>query len=234
MKKNVRRDAFGVAATRVRKIPRQSPDSKLYAMLCLQPSGKPENALWLSQVKRATDWNFHTNHFCLDLHKNGQHNFPVYYSKRPGKKMVILISNLSENGEQRLLSYGGNACCHISVPNAKVLPNQLSLFEEEPEEVLSAEDEAYENNNPYDISIWNETSAYLERHSQPLTEFSWLLPVNYFNCEYLRPFLHHLERIPGLNYRFLPHEMIEDVDLIMEIKACEETLYTQLFPDRRY
>lgn len=234
MGKNGRRNAFGWAETTVKKISLQYPDTKLYALLCLQPSGNLEDKLWMSRLMRATDWKFYSNQYHYTFQRNSLQSFPVFHAKRPhNKKIAILIRNLSANGSLRLLSYENNACCRIGKPNAKMLPNQLSLFETEPEELISTEEEEYQNYNPYDIERWNETAAYLERLSCPLTNFQWLMPVNYYNCEYLRPFLFHLERIPDLRYRFLSHELIPDTGLLYEIKHCEEELSEQVYPNKR-
>lgn len=234
MEKAIRRDAFGYAKTSVKKISIAYPDAKLYAMLCLQPAGNPEDGIWMSQLARSTDWRYresHGNPFVF--YEKIRQEFPVFYAKRP-KTLSVLIRNISEDGEKKLISYDGNSCCRISNPNPKVLPNQFSLFEEEPENLISTEDDSYSDYNPYDVDRWNEISAYLERQSQPLTEFRWLLPVNYFNCACLRPFLNHLERIPGLHYRFLSHEMIQNPGLLYEIKRYEENLRDLIFPPKAY
>lgn len=235
MEKAGKRDAFGIAKTTVRKITVEYPDARLYAMLCLQPAGNPEDAVWLSQLAQATEWRFRESRFNpFVLHENPQQAFPVFYARRPKRKMGIMIRNTAEDGERKLLSYSSSACCRIDQPNAKILPNQLSLFEEEPEVLLSPDDERYRNYNPQEVEYWNELAAYLERKSQPLTEFSWLLPVNYFNCAILRPLLNHLDRIPGLQYRFLSHRMIPDLGMLYELKSYEENLKEQVVPKRRY
>lgn len=235
MEKATKRNAFGIAQTKVKKISIEYPDARLYAILCLQPAGNPENAVWLSQLARATDWRFRESHFRpLAFHDNQQQAFPIYYAKRPGNKISLMIRNTAEKGEKKLLSYDSSACCRISQPNTKVLPNQLSLFEEEPEEQLSTEDENLGALNPYDVDCWNAVTKYLAKQSKPLTEFSWLLPVNYYNCAFMRPLLNHLERISGLRYRFLSYETIQDHELLHEIKQYEENLHEQAFSNRSY
>lgn len=221
MSRTPQRNVFGIAEPQVVRIGFKPLHLPFYALLGLQPA--QEEWVWLGLIHTATNWGFRQDRL-HPLKTDEGYTFPVYHIQRTGN-IATLIRNLDENGQIRLLDYQAPAL-NMLHSHPKTLPNQLSLFPEETgsTQQIDLEGKEYQEYNPDDLRQWNTITALLAGKSQPLTRFRYLLPISYQNFEAMTPFLCHLARIPGLQYRFITGTEIGNDQLFYIIRRHTDIL----------
>lgn len=199
------RNAFGIAEPRMVTIQSEPLHLPHYAMLGLQPAAKGWE--WLGMLHAATNWGFR-NAFPY-RYTDSECHFEVFYARRPGKFLPIILRNTAEEQSRSLVGFH-NASLHKIKNKNKTLPNQLSLFMDDTPETLDIHDPQYAHDNPDDLRRWNEITAQLSHDALPLESFSYLLPFQYSEYELYTPFLNHLEKVKGLQYRYISGNELAD------------------------
>lgn len=223
------RNALGIAADKSAKLSSESLFLSCYALLGIQPK-QPEKE-WLGQLFSASGWCFRKavlHPFEAKLTQPA-YRFPVFYARRPGRHLSLLIQNTGENGGRELLSFQNNGLYRIKL-NAKVLPNQLALFAEEAIPTIQPDEDKVKNYNPENIRRWNEITAYLEEHSVPLPSFRYLLLLSYETYEQDVPLLNHLHKVPGLQYRYIAGDSIGNDHLLYQLLSFQNELIQLINP----
>ncbi len=220
-----KRNAFGLAETQTIRITSPSLNLPLFAMLCLQPAQPDEE--WWGMLYAATNWGFR-NAFPSKFNE-ADCSFEIYYSRRPEKFLPIILKNTATDGKTRLLSFQSASLHHIK-NSGRTLPNQLSLFgEENIPDTLDVEDPQYEHNNPDDLRRWNELTAFMARHSVPLGQFRYLMPFQFEDYDRITPFLNHILKMEGLQFRYLSGNLLENDHLFYQISICQQEIRQRIY-----
>ncbi len=234
-------NAFGQYGKEVISLQHARLDPGMYGLLCFKT---PEwNDFELSSMLwKTTDYRFVRSRKCLFeyLPKKGSLllHFDTFYPKNKITKwfMPYLLRNLSDEekpeNKTRYIGYNSQRTA-IVIGDRKTLPNQLSLFDEAPEDMLDETDSNYQNYNPIELKQWNETCRMLKEKSSLLDRFDYLMPINITQLDLLRPFLYRIYGINGVLCRFLTGNELENHDLFYCFEGYRNQLTEHLFPSKK-
>ena len=219
------RNAFGIAEPRMVTIHSEPLHLPHYAILGLQPAETDWE--WLGMLHAATNWGFR-NAFPY-RYIDSECHFDVFYAKRPGKFLPLILRNFAEEQTNSLVGFHTSSLHKIKNKN-KTLPNQLSLFmDDDIPETLDLNDPQYAHDNPDDLRRWNEITALLSKDALPLESFSFLLPLQYTEYELYTSFLNHLDKVKGLHYRYISGNDLADDRLFYSILRFHTELKQKIY-----
>ena len=201
----------------------QHLDLPFFGLLLLQSEATPEelpNLLWehtrlMFRPLPQTPFGFQE--------KETSYFFPAFAANKAAHKHItpFIITNRSLDGNIPLLAYQKPTLITLS-QEKNTLPNQLSLFEEELPPLTQEED--FTHMNAKDLQCWNGIGDFLQRHSQPLSYFQYLLPLSIYIGERIYPFLIHLQKIPSIRFHFIPGGKFKRPELFYLFESYRESL----------